>query len=85
MFRFQFHMNQDILQDFQQFKGILPEIFEVDSGTYFLMLKHDDNEAHLLEITRIDNEAIGIAIFSNGSEKVAVNILRWFYWIFAQS
>ena len=78
-------MNQDILQEFQQFKGILPEIFEVDSSTYFLMLRHDDNEAHLLEITRVDNEAIGIAIFSSGNERVAVNVLRWFYWIFADS
>ena len=76
-------MNRDIIQSFEQLKDIFPEITAFPNDNYFLYLNFGFNIDCIFQITKIDEDVLGLCVHCYKEQSVFLNFVKWFYWIFA--
>jgi hypothetical protein len=74
--------NEDVIQDFGQFKNIFGDLVVYSPDTCFLYNKFSEEVDCLLQLTRV-GETFGVYLHGVTMAPILEAYLEWFTWVFS--
>lgn len=74
--------NEDVIQEFSQFRNIFNDLIVFSEETFFIYSKFNDEVDCLLQLTKTSN-LFGVYLHALGESSILENYMNWFEWIFS--
>lgn len=76
-------LDKNIIQSFELFKHVFPEVVCFSDSVYFLYVRFSPTVDALLELKSANEDVVSLHVHCYEPNDVFVEFAKWFFWIFS--